>query len=98
MPPERGPDDDVRRLVIVVRPGRASANAAALRCLRRLVPGALLLVHPEAPPVDADAEVLSVDAEEIAAGPLSAASALERERAAAPAGAVPSRRAASDLP
>jgi hypothetical protein len=51
-----------------------------MRCLKRLVPRARLFVAPACPPRDADTEVIVLDAEEIAAGPLAAATALERER------------------
>jgi hypothetical protein len=72
-----------RRLIIVVRPSaREGVVAAALRCLGRLVPRARLVVAPASPPEDPDAEVITLDADEVAAGPLAAASALARERAA----------------
>jgi hypothetical protein len=67
----------------VVRPSaRTGALAAALRCLKRLVPGATLLVASPSPVPASDGDVIALDAEEIAAGPLAAASAIEREREA----------------
>jgi hypothetical protein len=82
-PPDlRPPENDrIRPLCIVVRPSASDGFlGTALRCLRRLVPRARLVVGPACPPRDVDAEVIVLDAEEIAAGPLAAATALERER------------------
>jgi hypothetical protein len=82
--PQLSGKDGPRRLYVVLRSSaRGGAIAAATRCLNRLVPEASVLVAPASPPADADAEVVTLDAEEVAAGPLSAASALERERATA---------------
>ena len=67
------------RLCIVLRPaGREAIVARAQRCLRRLVPQAHVVVEPAAPPVGF--EVVTLEAEEVAAGPLSAATALRRAR------------------
>jgi hypothetical protein len=52
-----------------------------MRCLKRLVPRARVVVMPACPPGDAETEVIVLDADEVAAGPLAAATALERERA-----------------
>lgn len=70
-----------RRLYIVVRPSaREGVLAGAMRCLRRLVPQAILVAAPAPPPEDPEAEAVELDADEVAAGPLAAASALARER------------------
>jgi hypothetical protein len=82
-PPKVRPGKGAPHLYVVLRSGaRDSAIAAATRCLKRLVPDASVLVAPAFPPPDA--EVVTLDAEEVAAGPLSAASALDRERGMAP--------------
>ncbi|HUK64178.1 MAG TPA: hypothetical protein VLV15_12615, partial [Dongiaceae bacterium] len=52
--------------------------ALAVRCLKRLVPDAQLVVAHSVPPSNCDAEVVVLEASEIAAGPLAAATALER--------------------
>jgi Na+-transporting methylmalonyl-CoA/oxaloacetate decarboxylase gamma subunit len=82
LPDLRSPEHDrIRPLWIVVRPGaREGFLATAMRCLGRLVPRARLVVAPTSPPREADTEVIVLDAEEIAAGPLTAATALARER------------------
>jgi hypothetical protein len=73
---------DARRLYVVVRPSdRDDVNAGAIRCLRRLLPQATIVVAPAAPPPNVEVDVVTVDAEEVAAGPLSAALALERQEA-----------------
>jgi len=65
----------------VVRPSDADGDLAlAVRCLRRLVPDAQLVIAPSAPPPECDAEVVVLDASEISAGPLAAVTALDRER------------------
>jgi hypothetical protein len=74
--------DGARRLFVVLRSsGRHGVLAAATRCLKRLVPDASVVFAPASPPPGAEA--ITLDAEEVAAGSLTAASALERERAAA---------------
>jgi hypothetical protein len=101
MASRRAPLDEIgsRRLYVVVRPSdRAGALAAAMRCLKRLVPRARVIVAPEPPPVEAGAEVVTVDAEEIALGPLSAATALERERAATARGESAARAPGAAAP
>lgn len=61
---------------IVVRPGRRTGDLArALRSLRRLLPHALLLAAPGTP--SGGVVVLVLDADDIVAGPLSAAAALQ---------------------
>jgi hypothetical protein len=76
--------DVTNRLSIIVRPGRKpSALGAAVRCLRRLVPDAGIFVSPALPRCTPVGEVVVLDADEVAAGPLSAATALTRERGAA---------------
>jgi hypothetical protein len=71
------------RVVIQLRPGADEAKVAlAMRCLRRLVPHARVVVAPAQPPPDPDATVVTMAADELAAGPLVAAAALVRERLA----------------
>jgi hypothetical protein len=68
-------------LRIVVRPGsRPGALAGVLRCLRRLVPAAVLLVAPAASPEPCDGSAIVLDADEVVSGPLSMADALARAR------------------
>ena len=70
-------------LFIVVRPGKKpSALGAAVRCLRRLLPEAGIFVSPATPRCAPGCEVVVLDADEVALGPLSAATALARERRA----------------
>jgi hypothetical protein len=72
------------RVFIQLRPGADDAKIAlAMRCLRRLVPHAEVVVAPAQPPPDLDATVVTMGADELAAGPLVAAAALVRERLAA---------------
>jgi hypothetical protein len=75
-------DDRARPLCIVLRPSAHDADLlSALRCLKRLVPRARVVVAPACPPPgDGEAEIIALDAAEVAAGPLAAATALERER------------------
>lgn len=79
--------------VVLCPSARDGVTASAMRCLRRLVPGAVVLVPPDTPPADAD-EVVAVEAEEIVAGPLSAARALDRGRSRARCARVPAPPAA----
>jgi hypothetical protein len=82
--PAASPDLTKSQLSIIVRPGRrAGALGAAVRCLRRLVPDAGIFVAPALPRCKPAGEVVVLDADEVAAGPLSAATALTRERGAA---------------
>jgi hypothetical protein len=75
------PKIGARPLCILLNPnGRDDELAAAMRCLRRLVPGARIVVAPAPPPQDCRTEVVVLDAGEVAQGPLAAAAALERER------------------
>jgi len=55
---------------------RPEVLAAALRCLRRLLPLARIFVAPNQP--EGECKAITVDAAEMAAGPLAAAAALER--------------------
>jgi hypothetical protein len=69
------------RLSIIVRPGtKPRALGAAVRCLRRLVPDAGIYVAPSTPRGTPGGDVVVLDADEVALGPLSAAAALTRER------------------
>jgi hypothetical protein len=71
------------RVVIQLRPGADDAKVAlAMRCLRRLLPHAKVVVAPAQPPPDPEATVVTLGADELAAGPLVAAAALVRERLA----------------
>jgi len=68
-------------LCIVLRPSARDRDLPlAVRCLKRLVPRAQLVIAPSAPPPDCGAEIVVLDASEISAGPLAAATALDRER------------------
>jgi hypothetical protein len=70
--------NDPRRLVIVVRPARDGRRLReVLRWIRSMVPAAVLLVAPAAPPTDLpdDARVIQVDADGVD-GPLAVASRL----------------------
>lgn len=69
---------DPRPLVIVVRPARDGRRLSeVLRWIRAMVPAAILLVAPTAPPSDLpdDASVIQVDADGVD-GPLAMASLL----------------------
>jgi hypothetical protein len=69
-------------VVIVLRPG--SRGVTIRGWIRRLLPTALLLVAPvRLPPGLAD-DVIVLDEDEVASGPLSLADALLRHRAAPP--------------
>ena len=76
------------RIYVVVRPGRQSgASDVVLRWLRLLLPAAVLLSAPAAMPGDADDEdtiIISVDADDVASGPLSLADAIARARSRPP--------------
>jgi hypothetical protein len=84
-PPLPASSDPTRgRLAIIVRPGKKpSTLGATVRCLRRLVPDAGIFVSPALPRCTPAGEIVVLDADEVAAGPLSAATALTRERGAA---------------
>ncbi|MBI5068236.1 MAG: hypothetical protein HZB56_08340 [Deltaproteobacteria bacterium] len=76
MPPVSSP----RRLVIVVRPGERARTALAW--LRQLFPAALLLLAtPSFPDALRDAEVVTLDADAVEAGPLALADAVLKGRA-----------------
>ncbi|ACG74680.1 conserved hypothetical protein [Anaeromyxobacter sp. K] len=72
-------------MVIVRRGASPRRLAAVLRWVRALVPAAVLVVDPGAGPLpsresrwDGDDEVIVIDADDIASGPLSLAAALLR--------------------
>jgi hypothetical protein len=74
-------------VVIVLRPG--SRTGAIRGWIRRLLPTALLLVAPVSLPPALAGDVIVLDEDEVASGPLSLADALVRHRAppsGAPAG------------
>jgi hypothetical protein len=74
-------NDRARPLCVVLRPSAREGDlVTAMRCLKRLVPRARVVVAPGCPPGDGETEVIVLDAVEVAAGPLAAATALERER------------------
>ncbi len=68
------------RLVIVVRPGARSRTI--LGWLRQLVPAALLVVAAVNLPPPAPPDVITIDEDDVASGPLSLADALIRQRQA----------------
>jgi hypothetical protein len=79
MPSPRGPE----HLVIVVRPGRRTRTV--LGWLRQLFPAAMLLVaranlDPSLLPIDADAQVITLDADWVGSGPLAIAHAIAKGR------------------
>ncbi len=70
------------RVVIVVRPGPRTRTI--LGWLRQLVPAALLVVASANLPPPAPPDVITLDEDDVASGPLSLADALTRHRGAAP--------------
>ncbi len=75
---------DRERVFIVIRGGaRAGRLQTLARWVRRLVPAAVLLVGSAVLPANLDpgAVVITVDADDVASGPLSLADALTRHRA-----------------
>lgn len=69
-------------IVVIVRPGRSPRRAAeVIRWVRWLLPAAFLVVGtPAAARFARDAEVVTLDVDEIASGPLSLADALAKAR------------------
>jgi predicted phosphoribosyltransferase len=63
-----------RKLVVVVKPG--AQTGTVLAWLRRLLPAAMLLVAPAAPPPSCD--VIAIDADAVVSSPLALADALAR--------------------
>ncbi len=70
----------IRGVVVAVRPGSSPRRAGEVaRWIRSLLPAAVLLIGPVAPPVDPNAdEVITIDAEKVQSGPLAVADALAR--------------------
>lgn len=67
------------RTYIVVHPSTQKRMLdAAIRCLRRLLPGAELVVAPLRPPMEPGVAVVEVRPEDLVDGPLAAAAALQR--------------------
>jgi hypothetical protein len=65
-----------RRLVVVVR----HDTGTVLGWLRKLLPAAVLLVAPVDLPATDQADVITVDADEVVSGPLYLAATLARHR------------------
>jgi hypothetical protein len=72
------------RVFVLVRSGRRpEASQAIMRWLRFLLPAAVLLSAPAGLPPDVengDVVVISIDADEVASGPLALADAIARHR------------------
>lgn len=73
-----------RSLVIVVRPG--TRGGRVLRWLRHLLPAAILLTSPPTVSLERWVDIVNLDEDEVASGPLSLADALLRHRNPPPGG------------
>lgn len=78
--------DQSHPLVIVVRPGRRTTTI--LGWLRQLVPAAMLVVAATNLPPPAPDDVVTIEEDEVASGPLSLAHALVRPRPLATRGSA----------
>ena len=86
-------------LLVVVRPGtNPRRSGQLLRWLRWLLPTALLVVAPAAPPLGDAYDVITVDADAVESGPLSLADAIARDRSRAAREAPPGDRGPDEEP